>query len=69
LPPALARATIPAPVLEVIQGLERAGYAAVLVGGCVRDLLRGAPPKDFDIASSARPEQAWRVLSVRPVAC
>ncbi len=62
LPPALARATIPAPVLEVIQGLERAGYAAVLVGGCVRDLLRGAPPKDFDIASSARPEQVQKVF-------
>jgi poly(A) polymerase len=41
---------------KVIRRLERAGFQAYLVGGCVRDLLMGVPPKDFDIATSARPE-------------
>jgi poly(A) polymerase len=41
---------------KVIRRLERAGFQAYLVGGCVRDLLVGVPPKDFDIATSARPE-------------
>jgi poly(A) polymerase len=41
---------------KVIRRLERGGFQAYLVGGCVRDLLMGVPPKDFDIATSARPE-------------
>jgi poly(A) polymerase len=41
---------------KVIRRLERAGFQAYLVGGCVRDLLMGGTPKDFDIATSARPE-------------
>src|SRR5688572_27730465 len=41
--------------LEVIRRLRRFGYRAYLVGGCVRDLLLGLKPKDFDIATSARP--------------
>src|SRR5579862_8523252 len=41
---------------KVVRRLERAGYQAYLVGGCVRDLLLGSKPKDFDIATSARPE-------------
>lgn len=44
-------------VLEVIEKLSRAGYQAVLAGGSVRDLLLGRKPKDFDIATDARPEQ------------
>jgi tRNA nucleotidyltransferase (CCA-adding enzyme) len=40
----------------VVQTLEAAGHQAFLVGGCVRDLLRGVRAKDFDLASSARPE-------------
>jgi poly(A) polymerase len=43
--------------LKVIARLRRHGHAAHLVGGCVRDLLVGARPKDFDIATSAHPEQ------------
>src|SRR5947209_2707926 len=42
--------------VKVVQRLERAGFQAYLVGGCVRDLLLGGKPKDFDIATSARPE-------------
>src|SRR5579872_704936 len=41
---------------KVVRRLERAGYQAYLVGGCVRDLLLDGKPKDFDIATSARPE-------------
>lgn len=41
---------------RVVKRLERAGYEAYLVGGCVRDLLLDGTPKDFDVATSARPE-------------
>ena len=41
---------------KVVRRLERSGFQAYLVGGCVRDLLLGGKPKDFDIATSARPE-------------
>jgi len=50
-------AHVPSAVLEVAQVLEAAGHQAFLVGGCVRDLLRGATPKDFDLATSATPQQ------------
>lgn len=43
--------------LEIIDRLEGAGYQAYLVGGCVRDLLAGGHPKDFDIATNATPEE------------
>ena len=54
---AIERAPIPAPVLEVLAGLTAAGHRAFLVGGCVRDALRGTVPKDFDIATNALPAQ------------
>lgn len=41
----------------VIQKLRQAGHKAYLVGGGVRDLLLGQPPKDFDISTSAKPEE------------
>src|SRR6516164_8681710 len=41
---------------KVVRRLDRAGYEAYLVGGCVRDLLLVGKPKDFDVATSARPE-------------
>ncbi len=41
---------------KVVRRLERAGHQAYLVGGCVRDLLLGGKPKDFDVATSARPD-------------
>lgn len=43
--------------LQVVQGLQDAGYQAYLVGGCVRDLLLKMKPKDFDVATNATPEQ------------
>lgn len=44
-------------VQKVVRRLTRHGYEAYLVGGCVRDLLLGRQPKDFDVATSARPEE------------
>lgn len=49
--------TAPALAAAVIERLRAAGYSAWLVGGCVRDLLLGRPPQDFDVATSARPER------------
>ena len=43
--------------LHIARTLRDAGYQAFFAGGCVRDLLLGSAPKDFDIATSARPEQ------------
>jgi len=47
---------IDADAAKVVRRLERSGHQAYLVGGCVRDLLLGGKPKDFDVATSARPE-------------
>ncbi|NQX89851.1 MAG: polynucleotide adenylyltransferase PcnB [Halioglobus sp.] len=43
--------------LKVMSRLHAGDYQAYLVGGAVRDLLRGVPPKDFDVATDATPEQ------------
>lgn len=43
--------------IEIIDLLHTKGYQAYLVGGCVRDHLLGAHPKDYDVATDARPEQ------------
>lgn len=47
----------PAAVLQLLEVLQQDGHEAVLAGGCVRDRLRGAPVRDWDIATSARPER------------
>ena len=48
--------------LWIVERLTRSGHLAYLVGGCIRDLLSGLPPKDFDIATSARPNQIKRLF-------
>ena len=48
---------IPSGVRHILQTLADAGFEAHLVGGCVRDLLRGVAPHDWDICTSARPEE------------
>lgn len=48
---------IPNAAQNVVKELKDAGFQAFLVGGCVRDMLRGVDPHDFDIATSATPEQ------------
>jgi poly(A) polymerase len=47
---------------KVVRRLERAGHQAYLVGGCVRDLLLDGTPKDFDVATSARPEDVRTIF-------
>ncbi|XDV10864.1 polynucleotide adenylyltransferase PcnB [Pseudidiomarina sp. PP-1MA] len=53
----ISRKDIPEHALKVLYRLHNAGYQAFLVGGCVRDLLLGIQPKDFDVATNAQPEQ------------
>jgi poly(A) polymerase len=47
---------------KVVKTLNKAGHEAYLVGGCIRDLLLGHKPKDFDIATSATPEQVHKTF-------
>ncbi|MDP1824644.1 MAG: [cytidine(C)-cytidine(C)-adenosine (A)]-adding enzyme [Archangium sp.] len=58
----LTKEIVPPAVLEVVSGLQAGGFRAFLVGGCVRDMLRGQPPKDFDVASSARVEDVQKLF-------
>jgi len=53
----ISRTQISENALKVLYRLKTAGYESYLVGGGVRDLLLGREPKDFDIATDARPEQ------------
>ena len=56
-------AKIPPPVLDALDALNAAGCEAVLVGGCVRDLLMGRTPSDFDVCTAALPEQTEAVFA------
>src|SRR5216684_5366587 len=49
--------------VRVISRLRQRGHQAYLVGGCVRDLLLGRKPKDFDVATSAHPNEVRRIFS------
>ena len=49
--------------IEVVKELQESGYEAYLVGGCVRDLLIGRTPKDFDVSTNASPEEVKKVFS------
>jgi tRNA nucleotidyltransferase (CCA-adding enzyme) len=62
VPERLVGATFPAPVLEVIRTLRGGGFAAFLVGGCIRDLMLGKAPKDFDVATAAHPAQVQKLF-------
>ena len=53
---------IPAPAEEIINKLNEHGYEAYVVGGCVRDMLLGREPGDWDITTSALPEQVKEVF-------
>ncbi len=48
--------------LTVVEKLNRNGYEAYIVGGCLRDLLLGKHPKDFDVATNARPDQIQTIF-------
>lgn len=59
----ISRQDISKNALNVLYGLHKAGYRALLVGGCLRDLLRDEKPKDFDVATDATPEQVKKVFN------
>jgi poly(A) polymerase len=59
----ISRANISRSALKVLYRLKDAGHQAFLVGGGVRDLLLGHRPKDFDVATDARPEQVRALFS------
>jgi len=48
---------------KIIENLQQAGFEAYFAGGCVRDRERGVVPKDFDIATSATPDQITNLFS------
>lgn len=56
---------LPEYVLDCLSALENAGYAAYVVGGCVRDACLGLTPQDFDMCTSALPEQTEAVFADR----
>lgn len=58
---------LPKEVQEVLAALSQSGYKAYVVGGCVRDSLLGLVPKDWDVTTSALPEETRRVFADRPV--
>lgn len=48
---------------KLVQRLRDAGFVALYAGGCVRDVLRGKTPQDYDIATDARPEQVQKLFA------
>ncbi len=54
--------TIPEEIKKIINKMEGAGFEAYLVGGCVRDLLLGRKPKDWDITTNAKPEEIQKLF-------
>jgi poly(A) polymerase len=48
--------------IEIVRTLRERGYQAYLVGGCVRDLLLGREPADYDVSTDARPEEVMRIF-------
>lgn len=59
----MLRLDIPQSALKILDALEAAGFEAFVVGGCVRDALMGRAPNDWDITTSARPEQIKAVAA------
>ena len=53
---------MPESVQTVLQKLESAGHEAWCVGGCVRDALLGRTPEDWDVTTSALPEETMKVF-------
>ena len=48
--------------IAIVRRLQREGFQALLAGGCVRDMLLGRRPKDYDVATSARPEEVMALF-------
>lgn len=54
--------TIPKEVQQVIEKLQKAGFKAYIVGGCVRDLLLDKKPGDWDVTTNAKPEETQKLF-------
>lgn len=63
----MAKIDLPVGPVQLIQRLEQAGFEAYAVGGCVRDALLGQTPHDWDICTSARPEEMAGCFRPLPV--
>jgi poly(A) polymerase len=59
---AISRNLISPEALKVLYRIKENGYLAFLCGGCVRDILLGREPKDFDLATNARPEELRKIF-------
>ena len=53
---------LPQEVKNILEKLSEAGYEGYVVGGCVRDLLLGKEPKDWDITTNAKPEEIQKIF-------
>ncbi|MDO5695378.1 MAG: CCA tRNA nucleotidyltransferase [Eubacteriales bacterium] len=53
---------LPPEVTEILSGLHGAGYEACIVGGCVRDIYMGKEPVDWDLTTSAKPDEIKRIF-------
>ena len=58
---------LPVAVTEALERLRGQGFSAFLVGGCVRDLLRGVTPQDYDMTTSATPEETKAAFADKTV--
>src|SRR5512146_2174637 len=60
--PALRRGEVKQAAIDIIRELRTRGHEAYLVGGCVRDLILGREPADYDVATNARPDEVMRIF-------
>jgi tRNA nucleotidyltransferase/poly(A) polymerase len=51
--------------IAIVHTLRDAGFQAYLVGGCVRDIVLGREPADYDVTTDATPEQVMRIFPTR----
>ena len=56
---------LPEQVKFIISELNKNGYEGYIVGGCVRDYLMGIPPHDYDITTSALPEEVKAIFHIQ----
>src|SRR3989344_9289303 len=54
--------TLPKEIKNIIEELEKSDFEGYAVGGCVRDLIMGKKPNDWDIATNAKPEEIQKVF-------
>src|SRR5512142_2966421 len=58
----VSRSNLSPNAVKALYRLKGQGFTAYLVGGCVRDLLLGREPKDFDVATNATPQQVMTIF-------